>query len=187
MATYGQIRQQGHWSLALGVLFVAALLVGSASANSLRVRAVDQNGVQIEVTFPGAAVDSLDGSVVAAHRYDESNCTGSVLKFLPDDVTTLDAPSTDYVTLGNGWTVTGDSIKVQAPTPVTDDGVEYVFSHWTVDSNGSLQNPPDTSNPACFNGWDSTIATNVTATTGSYSSWTPAAGDMAENCKIKVY
>lgn len=136
---------------------------GTFTDAGIAVRAVNQNGDQIEVTFQGDPGQNPPPNDAVAIQYDESTtCTGHVNKWLPADETTNDAPSTLAKLLGGLSVETNQSISVEAPSPVTDDGDTYVFSSWQVTSGATLSTP-STTNPACFNGFTTGVGAFIRA------------------------
>jgi hypothetical protein len=122
------------------------------------VRAVLPDGTTyIAVTFTGDGTEG--GSTIRA--YSNADCTGTVTKYNGADVTTN--ASASYKLVMGGATATGNSIWLDAPSPVTIGSATYYFDYWEDPANGNLQSAA-TADPGCFNNWsDPGSGTFVTA------------------------
>ena len=152
----------GHYDYTATGLQSEVTESGTFDDSGIFVRAI-VGGTQTSITFPGdpaPPVGTVNGANASAKQFANSTCSGSPYKWNPSDVVTFGAPSTLFKLVAGLTTVTGESIQIQAPSPLTIGSNTYVFSSWQVSSNGSLQTT-STTNPACFNAWNAAAATQV--------------------------
>jgi uncharacterized repeat protein (TIGR01451 family) len=133
---------------------------GSFTDAGFFIRAFATGPGYIAVTFEGDSVngppDTTDPDDI--YTYFAADCTGAIDKYLPADETTNTDGTYD---LADGISNIG-SIQATAPSPITIGADTYVFSSWTVNTNGSIVGSA-TANPGCFLATSTSSGTFVTA------------------------